>query len=118
MQNPIVVSNIISATDLNILSGTRLATAPGAGVLLVEFQAQKADATDSWAIDITLPGGDSPLKGMIAPATPEQVAGVIRDGQKFMAYYLINSGGSFSIGATLTGTNVLAYRVSWAGEAA
>lgn len=115
MNQPIVISNLLSASSSDLLSGTRLGTAPGDGLMMFEFQADKADATNNFAVTLTLPGGDNPINGVLVPGTPDQVPGILDDRQKLQATYPVKRGGKFQVTLTESGTTVCAYRVTFIG---
>ena len=114
MQKVIVVSGIITASNTNVLSGTKLATAPGPGTMLVELQSSANTATNNFDVTMQLPGGDTPLTDTRIPAG---TAGELHDDLKTVFSHGIGQGGSLSLAGTLTGTATLTYRVTWSGVA-
>ena len=110
----IVVAGIITASNTDILSGTKLSTAPGPGTMLVELQSSANTASNNFDVTMQLPGGDTPLTDTRITAG---TAGELHDDLKTMFSHGIGQGGSLSLSATLTGTATLTYRVSWVGVA-
>ena len=68
MAGIIVISQVITATDADILNGTRLQTVPANGVLTIELIADLNNATNNFAVTIQLPNGDAPLESVPVPA--------------------------------------------------
>ena len=58
---PIILSSQESATNADILQGTRLQTVPAGGVLTFELQSADNDATNNYTVSVQMPGGDTPL---------------------------------------------------------
>ena len=57
MPGVIVLSDIESATNTDILQGTRLQTVPQGGFLTFELQSSANDASNSMAVSIQMPNG-------------------------------------------------------------
>jgi len=68
MAGLITLSDIESASNTDILQGTRLQTVPAGGFLTFELQSSANDATNSFTCSIQLPNGDTPLNTVRIPA--------------------------------------------------
>ena len=68
MAGLIILSDIASASDTDILQGTRLQTVPRGGFLTFELQSNENDATNSYTVSIQMPNGDTPLNTVRVPA--------------------------------------------------
>ena len=114
MAGVIVLSSIEAATNPDILQGTRLQTVPQGGILTFEIQASAANDTDAALVSIQLPSGETPLEGVMVPATPTGTAGVIDERTDLMASFPVAQGGHtvFSLAFLGAGANV-AWRVTY-----
>ena len=90
---PIILSSIESATNADILQGTRLQTVPAGGILTFELQCNKNDATDNFAVSIQMPNGDTPLNNVSVPACNPVAIGVIDERQNLTVSFPITQGG-------------------------
>ena len=113
MAGVIVLSDIESATNSDILQGTRLQTVPAGGFLTFELQSSLNDASNNYDVSIQMPNGDTPLNSVRVPATNPTDDGVIDERQKLMITLPIAQGGHTVFSATETGTAVLAWRVTY-----
>ena len=115
MNQPIIVSNLVSSDNTDVLNGTRLGTAPGDGLMIFEFAADAADGTNAMSVSLTLPGGDNPMDGVIIPATG--TVGLLDDRQKLQATYPVARGGKFNVSIVdVNGTGATAiYRITFVG---
>ena len=107
----IVESALISATTNDILQGTRLQTVPRNGILTFELSADLAAAANQYTATIQLPNGDTPLNGVLVPASG--VIGQLDDRNKLQASFPTGQGGHAVLSVTETGTAVLIYRVTF-----
>jgi len=115
MAGIIILSDIESATNLDILQGTRLQTVPQGGFLTFEFQASDNDATNNYTASIQLPGGETPLADTVKVPGGRQtgLAGIINADDKFMATFPVAQGGHCVFGCTETGDAEVAWRVTY-----
>lgn len=60
-------SGFIAATNADLLTATRLQTAPSDGVMLFQVQASDNDATNNYKIDLQLPDSDVPMVAQDVP---------------------------------------------------
>lgn len=107
----IVESALLAATTADILQGTRLQTVPANGILTFEISSDLATAAAQFVATIQLPNGDTPLNGVLVPASA--VIGQLDDRNKLMMSFLIGQGGHSVFSVTETGTAVLIYRVTY-----
>lgn len=111
MAGLITLSDIESASNTDILQGTRLQTVPAGGFLTFELQSSANDATNSFTCSIQLPNGDTPLNTVRIPAG--DATGEIDSRKKLMVTLPVAQGGHAVFSATETGTAVLAWRVTY-----
>ena len=88
MAGMIVLSDIASASDTDILQGTRLQTVPRGGFLSFELQSNENDGTNYYTVSIQMPNGDTPLNTVRVPAGNggNDTAGEIDDRKKVNGY--------------------------------
>jgi hypothetical protein len=110
---PIILSSIETATNTDILQGTRLQTVPSGGVLTFELQAQYNNATNNFTVSVQMPNGDTPMNNTRIPGTSAAEAGVIDERQNLTVSFPINQGGHCVFSCTETGTTVLSWRVTY-----
>jgi len=110
---PIIISSIESATNADILQGTRLQTVPAGGVLTFELQAENNTATSFCAVSVQMPNGDTPLNSVRVPGCNPALEGVIDERQNLTVSFPIMQGGHCVFSTTETGTSVLTWRVTY-----
>lgn len=111
MAGTIVVTGREAATNADILQGTRLQTVPKGGVLTFELQAYDNDATNNMTVSVQLPGGDTPMNGVIVPNGVTD--GALNADDKTVASYMVGQGGHCVFSCTETGTTTLDWRVTY-----
>ncbi len=103
-----------SATNTDILQGTRLQTVPAGGFLTFELQASDNDATNNFTASVQMPGGDTPMNGTRIPCgNSTGLAGVIDERTNLTATFPIAQGGHAVFSCTETGTAELTWRVTY-----
>lgn len=107
----IVVSALASASASDILQGTRLQTVPKNGILTFELSSDLATAAANYTATIQLPNGDTPLNGVLVPASG--TIGMLDDRSKMQTSFPTGQGGHAVLSVTETGTAVLIYRVTF-----
>ncbi len=108
----IVIAGQETATIADILQGTRLQTVPKNGILTFELSADVCvDGTNDFVASLQLPNGDTPLNGVLVPASG--TVGLIDDRNKMQASFPTGQGGHVVFSATETGTAVLSWRVTF-----
>jgi hypothetical protein len=110
---PIILSGVESATNADILQGTRLQTVPQGGVLTFELQAKDNTATANYAVSIQMPNGDTPLNSVRVPACNPGLEGVIDERQNLTVSFPIMQGGHCVFSTTETGASNMAWRVTY-----
>lgn len=110
---PIILSGQETATNADILQGTRLQTVPTGGILTFELQANDNNVTNNYAVSIQMPNGDTPLNSVLVPACNPLATGVIDERQNLTVSFPINQGGHCVFSATETGTATLSWRVTY-----
>jgi len=112
MEGLIVLSETITASNTDILQGTRLQTVPAGGYLTFELASDLAIAATMLQATIQLPDGSTPLTDVMIPAA-EGGAGVIDDRQKLMVTFAVAQGGHCVFSITETGACVGTWRVTY-----
>jgi len=108
------LSDLETATNTDILQGTRLQTVPAGGFLTFELQASDNDATNSYTVSVQMPGGDTPMNGTRIPCgNSTGLAGVIDERTNLTATFPIAQGGHAVFSCTKTGTAELTWRVTY-----
>lgn len=106
-----MLSSRVTATTADLLQGTRLQTVPKGGIMTFQFLADAADATNNYVVSIQLPGGDTPLNGVMVPGSNPALAGVLDERQVLQVSYNISQGGHAVVTLTETGTAIVTYRI-------
>lgn len=110
----IILSSQESASNTDILQGTRLQTVPAGGYLTFELQASDNDATNNFTASIQLPGGDTPLESVRIPCgNSTGLAGVLDDRTKLMVTFPVAQGGHTVFSTTETGDAELTWRITY-----
>ena len=110
---PIILSSVESATNSDILQGTRLQTVPAGGILTFELQADDNSATHNCTVSIQMPNGDTPLNNVRVPGTSAVDTGIIDERQNLTVSFPIMQGGHCVFSCTEAGANSLAWRVTY-----
>ncbi len=118
MAGIIVLSGFLSASNTDILNGSRLQTAPEAGVMKFEMQSVEADPTNNYVSSIQLPSGDTPLEGVLVPkGQGDGAAGTgassLDERQALIGVFPIAQGGHVVWSFVLTGASAMTYRVTF-----
>jgi len=110
---PIILSSTESASNSDILQGTRLQTVPAGGVLTFELQSEHNDSTNNFTVSVQMPNGDTPMNNTRVPGTSVADAGIIDERQNLTVSFPIMQGGHCVFSCTETGSSVLAWRVTY-----
>jgi hypothetical protein len=110
---PIILSSIETATNSDILQGTRLQTVPAGGVLTFELESDKNTSANNYTVSVQMPNGDTPMNNTQVPGTSGEYQGVIDERQNLTVSFPIMQGGHCVFSCTETGTTVLAWRVTY-----
>ncbi len=114
MRGVIVESGTLSATNADILTATRLQTAPSNGSLLFQIQASDNDATNNYKLDIQMPDSDVPFIAQNVPAGETSGLGG-QLAEEYMLQYQteIKIGGRVVFALTETGDAECEFRVTF-----
>jgi hypothetical protein len=110
---PIILSSVETATNADILQGTRLQTVPAGGVLTFELQASNNSDSANYAVSVQMPNGDTPLNNVRVPGCNPALEGVIDERQNLTVSFPINQGGHCVFSCTETGATQMAWRVTY-----
>jgi len=110
---PIILSSIETASNTDILQGTRLQTVPAGGVLTFELQSELNDATAFYTVSVQMPNGDTPMNNTRVPATNPADEGIIDERQNLTVSFPIMQGGHCVFSCVETGNTTLAWRVTY-----
>lgn len=112
MKGVIIETGSVTGTNTDLLTSTRLQTAPSDGSMLFQVQAGDNAAANNYKVDIQLPDSDVPLIAQNVPAGMTiGVSGQLDD--RFMLQYLaqVGKGGRVVFGLTETGDAEAEWRV-------
>ena len=110
---PIILSDLESGSNSDILQGTRLQTVPAGGVLTFELQSELNDASNNYTVSVQMPNGDTPLNNVRIPGTSVADTGIIDERQNLTVSFPIMQGGHCVFSCTETGSSALAWRVTY-----
>jgi len=110
---PIIISSTETASNSDILQGTRLQTVPAGGVLTFELQAAAATTTANYTVSVQMPNGDTPLNNVLVPACNPGLEGVIDERQNLTVSFPIMQGGHCVFSCTETGATEMTWRVTY-----
>lgn len=111
MRGTIFESGFIAATDADLLTATRLQTAPSDGIMTFQVQASDNNATNNYKIDIQMPDSDVPMVAVDVPCG-EVTGFAYLDDRTMLAYSTpIKQGGRVVFGLTETGDAECTWRV-------
>lgn len=111
---PIILGGLESASNTDILQGTRLQTVPGPGILTFEIQAADAVAANSYSVSIQLPGGDTPMNGTPIPGgATAGLAGILDERNNLTASFPITQGGHCVFSCVEVGDTEMFWRVTY-----
>lgn len=114
MRGVIIESGRLAATNSDLLTATRLQTAPSDGVLLFQVQASDNDGTNNYTIDIQMPDSDVPVIAQNVPMGATAGLGGQLDSDFMFQYQSeVGAGGRVVFGLTETGDAECEWRVSF-----
>ena len=111
MAGPIVLSSIETATNADILQGTRLQTVPQGGYLTFELQSSANDDTTNFNVSVQMPNGDTPLNDV--RVTKGATTGALNNNDKMQITLPVAQGGHTVFSCTETGIAQLTWRVTY-----
>lgn len=103
MRGTIFESGFIAASDADLLTATRLQTAPGDGILTFQVQASDNDLTNNYKIDIQMPDSDVPMVAVDVPCGQTTGFAYLDDRTALQYSTPIKQGGRVVFGLTETG---------------
>ncbi len=110
----IIVSGQETASNGDILQGTRLQTVPAGGVLTFEMQSADNVAANSYTASIQLPSGETPMNGVLVPGgLTAGLAGIIDERVNLTASFGVQQGGHTVFSCTETGDTEFDWRVTY-----
>lgn len=114
MRGVIIESGRLAATNADLLTATRLQTAPGNGTMLFQMQASDNDGTNNYVVDIQMPNSDVPMVAVDVPMGATAGLGGQLD-ERFMLQYAteIAQGGRVVFGLTESGDAEADWRVTF-----
>lgn len=114
MAGVIILSGQESASNTDILQGTRLQTVPARGILSFELQCSDNVAANNYVVSIQMPNGDTPMNATLIPGgVTAGLAGVIDERMALRTRFRINQGGHCVFSCTETGDTELTWRVTY-----
>lgn len=111
MPTPIVERDVIIATNVDVLNGTRLNAIPYNGIITFQCMADLANATNHFLMTIQLPNGDVPVDSQIVPGGNPSLGGVLDDRQLFQMSFPAFQGGHFGFNLTEVGAAILTWQI-------
>lgn len=113
-KGPIILSGLESASNSDILQGTRLQTVASSGFLTFELQAADNTAANNFAVSVQMPNGDTPMnETRISGSSTAGLTGVIDERTNLTVTLPISQGGHCVFSCTETGDTELAWRVTY-----
>lgn len=103
-------SSLLSATNLDVLSGGRLNAIPYNGTLTLQFLADLGDATNNYTLTIQKPNGEIPVDNQVVPASGSGADMVLDEREVLQFTFQATQGGHFTVSLTENGTATCAFR--------
>lgn len=114
MRGTIVEGGNLTGTNADLLTATRLQTAPSNGTLTFQFQASDNDATNNYVVDIQMPDSEVPFVAQMVPAgRTAGLSGQLDDDMMTQYRAVIGKGGRVVFGLTETGDAEACWRVTF-----
>lgn len=101
---------VITASNTDVLNGTRLNAIPYNGTLTLQFLADLSNATNHYDLTIQTPDGDVPVDSQQVPGSNPALGGVLDDRQLLQFSFPATQGGHFTVSLTETGTAIATWR--------
>ncbi len=106
----ILESAVITATNADILAGTRLNSIPYNGTLTFDVLADLNNATNNYVVTIQEPNGDVPIDAQPVPGANPSLGGTLDERQLFRFSMPAYQGGHINIALTETGAAICFWR--------
>ncbi len=106
----ILESAVITATNTDILNGTRLNSIPYNGTLTFDVLADLNNATNNFVVTIQEPDGDVPIDTQPVPGANPSLGGVLDERQLFRFSMPVRQGGHVNIALTESGAAICMWR--------
>lgn len=103
-------TNVITATNTDVLNGTRLNAIPYGGQLTLDFLADLNNATNNYVLTVQLPNGDVPVDGQLVPGANPALGGVLDERQLMRFSFRATQGGHFTVSLTESGAAICTWR--------
>jgi len=100
----------ITATNTDVLNGTRLNAIPYDGVLTLDFLADLNNATNNFVVTIQEPNGDVPLDAQSVPGVNPSLGGVLDERQLLRVTLPVAQGGHVNVALTESGAAIATWR--------
>lgn len=108
----IVLSDLLVATNVDILNSTRLQTVPANGTLTFLMSASDAIAANKVLVSIQMPDGSNPMDGVLVPQGGAAGVTGILDERTLLGYTgYVEAGGHAVFSIVETGDTEFMYRV-------
>lgn len=103
-------SQIIAATNTDVLSVGRLNALPYNGTLTLRFQSDLGTAAANYSLTIQKPDGDVPVQSQQVNAHSSALVGVIDEREVLQFTFAATQGGHYVVSLTETGTAVCTFQ--------
>ncbi len=103
---------VITATNTDVLNGTRLNAIPYNGTLTLDFQADLCNATNNFVLTIQKPDGDVPVDAQLVLGNNPALDGVLDERMLMRFTFRAPQGGHFTVSLTETGTAIATWRAT------
>lgn len=97
-------SQLISATNTDVMSTGRLNAIPYNGILTMDFLADLGDVSNNYSLTIQKPNGDVPIDGQLVVASGAGVDALLDERELMRFTFKATQGGHFVVSLTETGT--------------
>lgn len=102
-------SQLVAATNADLLSGGRLNAIPYNGTLTLRFLADLGDVTNNYNLTIQKPGGEVPVDGQTVWASASGLDMDLDERQVMQFTFRATIGGHFTVSLTENGTATCAF---------
>ncbi len=103
-------SAVITASDTDVLNGTRLNSIPYNGILTFDVLADLNNATNRFTVTIQEPDGDVPFDTQPVPGANPSLGGVLDERQLLRFTMPVRQGGHVNIALAETGAAICTWR--------